>query len=88
MKRSPTRRQIQSALVPALVEALDALRMEQDSTTLLRTIRALTEVAFDLAVAAECPRELMLEQVARVMRRRQRDLQARQPVWLMRPGRA
>ncbi len=89
MKRRPSRREIQAALVPALIEALDGLHMVEDGTTLLRTVRALTEIAFDLAAAAgDCPQEAMVAELARVARRRLRDLKRPMPIWLMREGKA
>ncbi|MBX7096434.1 MAG: hypothetical protein K1X89_01865 [Myxococcaceae bacterium] len=83
MKRRPTRKAIQAALVPAIVDALDRLDFEQDSTTLLRTVRALTEIAYDLARAGACPKSEMLGQLHRVTRRRLRDLPTAPVVWVM-----
>lgn len=82
MKRRPSRREIQAALVPALIKALDQLDMAQDAKTLLRTVRALTEISFDLASAGSCPREILAAELAKVARRRMRDLKSA-GVWVM-----
>ncbi len=88
MKRSLRRREIQPALAPALVKAIESLTMEQSSLTLLRTIRALTHLAFDLAQAGEAPPAIMMEQLRRVARRRLPDLAPSQPVLLMKEAKA
>jgi diphthamide synthase subunit DPH2 len=89
VKKAPTRKQIQVALLtPLLVKALDNLQMEQTSVTLLRTVRALVEIAFDLAVVGGCPRAVMLEQLQRVTRRRLPQLKPGRPVWVQAEGKA
>lgn len=88
MKKSPSRKEIGAALRPALIEALDALSMEESGTTLCRTVRALLHVAFDLAEAGEAPRAVMIEQIHRVVRQRLRRLPQGQPVLLMKEGSA
>ena len=88
MKKHPTRNDIQRALEPALIKVIDDLGMEQNSTTLLRTIRALTEIAFDLAASGDCTPSAMLEQLQHVTRKRLPHLRAGRPVWVQAEGKA
>lgn len=83
MRRRPSRLEVQEALSPALIAALGGLKMHQDATTLCRTIRALVEIAFDLAESGSCPPTIMVEQLQRVARRRLRRLKSGEAVWLM-----
>jgi hypothetical protein len=82
MKGRPTRKELQQALAPALIKALSAIEFEQDATTLCRCVRALIEVAFDLAAAGSMPPSVMVVQLNRVARRRLPLLKSA-PVWVM-----
>ena len=88
MRKSRSRREIQAALTPALVKALSDLDSPQDTTSLCRTVRALLELAFDLAEAGSCPQAVMLAQVQRVVRKRLPRLKSGSPVLIMRAATA
>lgn len=88
MKATRTRKQIQEVLAPALLKVIGDLDMAQDSTTLLRTIRALTEIAYDLAASGDCPPTAMLAALCQVTRRRLPQLKAGGPVWIQAEGKA
>lgn len=88
MKNSPTRKEIQRALEPALIKAIDDLDVVQNSTTLLRTIRALTEIAYDLAISGDCTPTAMLETLHYVTRKRLPQLKSGRPIWVQREAKA
>lgn len=69
-KRTPSRKEIEAALTPAFIGVLELLDMEEDATTLCRTMRALLGVMFSIAEAGDAPRAIVAEQIQRVGRKR------------------
>lgn len=69
-KRSPSREEIEAALTPAFIKVIEALNMEEDKTTLCRTMRALMGVMFTIAEAGGAPPSIVAEQIQRVGRKR------------------
>ncbi len=88
MRKAPTRKQIQAALTPPLVRAICDLDPPQDATSLCRAVRALVELAFDLAEAGSCPPSVMLAQLQRVVRKRLPRLKSGPAVLIMKAARA
>lgn len=86
--KRPSRKAIQQVLAPALIEALNGIEMEQDSTTLCRTIRALVETAFDIADCGGCPPGVMVEQLQHVARKRLTRMMSPKATLLMKVAQA
>lgn len=88
MKRKPSRKEIEAALAPALALAIEKLDMEQDATTLCRTMRALLGLMFSLAEAGACPPGTVVQQIHHVARVRMPRLKQGRAVLVMKEAKA
>ena len=88
MKKQPSRREIEAALAPALSLAIEKLDMEQNATTLCRTMRALLGLMFSLAEAGDCPLGAVAQQIHHVARVRMPRLKQGRTVLVMKEAKA
>jgi hypothetical protein len=91
MKKSPSRKQIETVLEQVIVKALkERLELVEDATTLTRTFRALVGIGLDFMLAGDAPNEVIAVQLDRVLSKKlsKRKAVKKQPLLLMKPAKA
>ena len=84
MKKPPSRREIEAALTGAFVETLQALgAADSGQETALATVKALLNIAFGVAEAADIERQQLALKIRKVAERRLPRLKNGAPAWTM-----